>query len=147
MERTRRGFVCCVRGSRVCRRACGELTGPDIAEHADGRDCDADESDESVTVSWTPSPLNDGVISYSIFRNGDEGRRVDARRTYLDTGLSPQTTYVYSVAANCVGGVVSERSVENAASTVTTTDLTPPTVIQTIPAAGAVQASPSATAT
>ena len=54
-----------------------------------------------------------------------------------DTGLAQQTTYVYSVAANCKGGVVSDRSVETEASTVTTVDITRPTVIATSPANGA----------
>ncbi|MGK2963136.1 MAG: Ig-like domain-containing protein, partial [Gemmatimonadaceae bacterium] len=121
--------------------ACGELTGPEspttpsdvVATLA---------SPTSVTLTWTPSPLNDGVISYSIYRNGTKvGETTGTEATYTDTGLSPQTTYVYSVAANCVGGVESKRSVETDASTITTVDVTPPTVIQTIPAAGASQVS------
>ena len=124
--------------------ACGELTGPEspttptnvVATLA---------SPTSVNLSWTPSPLNDGVISYSIYRNGTKvGETAGTETTYTDTGLSPQTTYVYSVAANCVGGVVSERSVETEASTVTTIDITPPTVVQVIPVEGTAQVSPAA---
>lgn len=124
--------------------ACGELTGPEspttpsdvVATLA---------SPTSVTVTWTPSPLNDGVISYSIYRNGTKvGETVGTEARYTDTGLSPQTTYVYSVAANCVSGVVSNRSVETEASTATTVDVTPPTVVLTIPVPGATQVSPAA---
>ncbi len=126
--------------------SCGELTGPEspttptdvVATLA---------SATSVNVSWTPSPLNDGVISYSIYRNGNKvGETVGTEATYTDTGLSPQTTYVYSVAANCIGGVNSARSVETAASTVTTVDITPPTVIAsaTTPPPGSTQVSPGA---
>ena len=128
----------------VTAMACGELTGPEspttpsnvVATLA---------SPTSVNLSWTPSPLNDGVVSYSIYRNGTKvGETVGTEATYTDTGLSPQTTYVYSVAANCVGGVVSERSVETEASTVTTVDITPPTVVQTTPPPGSTQVSPAA---
>ena len=84
----------------VTAMACGELTGPEspttpsnvVATLA---------SATSVNISWTPSPLNDGVVSYSIYRNGTKvGETVGTETTYTDTGLSPQTTYVYSVAAN-----------------------------------------------
>ena len=121
--------------------ACGELTGPEspstptnvVATLA---------SPTSVNLTWTPSPLNDGVISYSIYRNGNKvGETTGTEASYTDTGLSPQTTYVYSVAANCVGGVVSERSVETEASTVTTIDVTAPTIVQVIPVEGATEAS------
>ncbi len=124
--------------------ACGELTGPEspstptdvVATLA---------SPTAVNLSWTPSPLNDGVISYSIYRNGNKvGETTGTETTYTDTGLSPQTTYVYSVAANCVGGVVSERSVETEQSTVTTIDITAPTVVQVIPIEGTTQVSPAA---
>jgi hypothetical protein len=106
--------------------ACGELTGPEspstptnvVATLA---------SATSVTVTWTPSPLNDGVISYSIYRNGQKVGE-SPTTSFTDTGLAQQTTYVYSVAANCKGGVVSDRSAETAQSTVTTVDITPPTV-------------------
>ncbi|MGI9043509.1 MAG: Ig-like domain-containing protein [Gemmatimonadaceae bacterium] len=137
------GFALAV--TLVVAIACGELTGPEspttpsdvVATLA---------SPTSVTVTWTPSPLNDGVISYSVYRNGDTkvGETVGTEARYTDTGLSPQTTYVYSVAANCASGVVSNRSVETEASTVTTVDVTPPTVVLTIPVPGATQVSPVA---
>jgi hypothetical protein len=128
----------------VSAAACGELTGPEspttptdvIATLA---------SPTSVNLTWTPSPLNDGVISYSIYRNGTKvGETVGTEATYTDTGLSPQTTYVYSVASNCVGGVVSDRSVETEQSTVTTIDVTAPTIVQVIPIEGTAQVSPAA---
>lgn len=126
---------------------CGELTGPEspttptdvVATLA---------SATSVTVTWTPSPLNDGVVSYSIFRNGTKVGETDGPvATYTDTGLTPQVTYVYSVAANCKSGIVSARSVETPASTVTTTDVTRPTVISTIPAAGSTHSTRGSTTT
>ena len=125
--------------------ACGELTGPEspttptdvVATLA---------SATSATITWTPSPLNDGVISYFIYRNGTQVGE-STTTTFTDTGLAQQTTYVYSVAANCKGGTVSDRSVETAQSTVTTVDITPPRVLSTIPVNGATGVSRSGTAT
>lgn len=125
--------------------ACGELTGPEspttptnvVATLA---------SATSATISWTPSPLNDGVISYFIYRNGTKVGE-STTTSFTDTGLAQQTTYVYSVAANCKGGTVSDRSVETQQSTVITVDITPPTVAGTSPANGASNISRAATAT
>ncbi len=125
--------------------ACGELTGPkspstptDVAVTL--------ASATSATVTWTPSPLNDGVISYSIFRNGTKVGE-STTTSFTDTGLAQQTTYVYSVAANCKGGIVSDRSAETAQSTVTTVDITPPRVLSTIPVNGATGVSRGGTST
>ncbi len=123
--------------------ACGDLTGPespstptDVVATLSGS--------TSATIRWTPSPLNDGVISYSIFRNGTKvGESTTA--TYNDTGLATQTQYVYSVAANCKSGIVSDRSVETAAATVTTVDITAPTVSSRSPANGATNVAASGT--
>ena len=125
--------------------ACGELTGPEspttptdvVATLA---------SATSATITWTPSPLNDGVISYFIYRNGTQVGE-STTTSFTDTGLAQQTTYVYSVAANCKGGTVSDRSVETAQSTVTTVDITPPRVLSTIPVNGAIGVSRAGTAT
>lgn len=106
--------------------ACGELTGPESPSTPTGVVATL-ASATSATITWTPSPLNDGVISYSVFRNGTRVGE-SATTSYTDTGLAQQTTYVYSVAANCTSGIVSDRSIENEASTVTTVDITPPTV-------------------
>lgn len=125
--------------------ACGELTGPESPSTPTGVIATLT-GPTSATITWTPSPLNDGVISYSVFRNGAKVGE-STTTTYTDTGLSPQTTYVYSIAANCESGIVSDRSVENAASTVTTVDITPPTVIANQPPANFVGVSPAATVT
>ena len=125
--------------------ACGELTGPEspstptnvVATLA---------SATSATITWTPSPLNDGVISYSIYRNGTKVGE-STTTSYTDTGLAQQTTYVYSVAANCKSGVVSDRSAETTQSTVTTVDITPPRVLSTIPVNGATGVSRAGTST
>lgn len=125
--------------------ACGELTGPKSPSTPTGVVATL-ASVTSATITWTPSPLNDGVISYSIYRNGTKvGESVTT--SYTDTGLAQQTTYVYSVAANCKSGVISERSLETAQSTITTVDITPPRVLSTIPVNGATGVSRAGTST
>ena len=124
---------------------CGELTGPESPSTP--TDVVATlVSTSSATVTWTPSPLNDGVISYTIYRNGNEVGE-STTTSFTDTGLAQQTTYVYSVAANCKGGVISDRSAETAQSTITTVDITPPSVASTVPANGASNVSRAGTVT
>jgi methionine-rich copper-binding protein CopC len=125
--------------------ACGELTGP--KSPSTPTDVVATlVSNTSATITWKPSPLNDGVISYTIFRNGNKVGE-STTTSYTDTGLAQNTTYVYSVAANCKGGIVSDPSVETAAATITTIDTTPPRVVSTIPVNGATGVSRAGTAT
>jgi uncharacterized repeat protein (TIGR01451 family) len=52
----------------------------------------------SVTVSWTASTDNVSVAGYRVLRNGAQvGTSVQT--TYTDTGVSPSTTYIYTVVA------------------------------------------------
>jgi hypothetical protein len=125
--------------------ACGELTGPESPSTP--TDVVATLlSASSASVSWTPSPKNDGVISYSIFRNGAKIGE-STTTTFTDTGLAQQTTYVYSVAANCKSGIVSDRSLETTASTITTVDITAPTIVSHQPPTNFNGVSPAATVT
>jgi beta-glucanase (GH16 family)/uncharacterized protein YccT (UPF0319 family) len=61
----------------------------------------------SVAVSWIASTDSVGVTGYNVFRNGTKIGSVAGNFTYLmDTGLSPGTTYTYTVNAfNAAGGV------------------------------------------
>ncbi|MEJ7759788.1 MAG: Ig-like domain-containing protein [Gemmatimonadaceae bacterium] len=125
--------------------ACGELTGPvSPSTPVDVRATLV--SPTSATVTWTPSPQSDGVISYNVFRNGV---RVGESKTtsYTDTGLAPQQTYMYTVSANCTAGVLSGLSLETPAAAVTTVDVTPPRVTAMQPPANATGVSPAATVT
>ncbi|MEO5904907.1 MAG: Ig-like domain-containing protein [Gemmatimonadaceae bacterium] len=125
---------------------CGELTGPTSPSTPTGVTATL-LSATSVRVSWTPSPQNDGVVSYSVFRNGAKVGE-STTTTFTDNGLSPQQTYKYTVAANCTSGLISDQSADTPASTVTTLDVTPPTVIpgSIQPPAGNTSVSPAATA-
>jgi hypothetical protein len=125
--------------------ACGELTGPTSPETPANVTATLGAGNK-VTVSWAPSPQSDGVVSYNVMRNGTKVGE-STTTSYVDTGLSEQTTYKYSVSANCTSGVLSDASAETPASTVTTVDVTPPRVISNIPVNGSTVVSTFATAT
>jgi methionine-rich copper-binding protein CopC len=124
---------------------CGELTGPKSPSTPSNVVATL-VTPTSALITWTPSPLNDGVISYNIFR---DGTRVGQSTTtnFTDVGLPQQVTIKYTVSANCTAGVISDQSPETPEATVTTVDVTPPTVIATNPANGAVGVSRAGTST
>ncbi|MGH9421325.1 MAG: Ig-like domain-containing protein, partial [Thermoanaerobaculia bacterium] len=111
---------------------CGELTGPKSPSTPTGVTATL-VTGNSVLVSWTPSPLNDGVVGYSIYRNGTKVGE-STTTSFTDTGLPQQQVFKYTVAANCTAGIISDQSAESAAATVTTLDITPPRVTSTSPA-------------
>jgi hypothetical protein len=149
MRKRIRGFVSPVLGLALVALAfagCGELTGPKSPSTPLNVTATLLPGGNSVQVSWTPSPQNDGVVSYNIFRNGTKVGE-STSTSYTDTGLAQQLTYKYTVSANCSSGVISDPSPESAAATVTTADLTPPTVISHAPVSNATGVSASATVT
>ncbi|WP_193726579.1 glycosyl hydrolase family 18 protein [Paenibacillus guangzhouensis] len=82
-------------------------------------------SSNALTLSWQPSTDNIGVKNYTVFQNGTS-LGTSTNTSYLVTGLSANSTYVFSVKASDAAGNVSAASNE---VTVTTPapDLTPPT--------------------
>ncbi|HUQ48669.1 MAG TPA: Ig-like domain-containing protein [Gemmatimonadaceae bacterium] len=125
---------------------CGELTGPKSPSTPTNVTATLLPGGVSVRVNWTPSPQNDGVVSYNIFRNGVKVGE-STGNSFTDTGLAPQQNYKYTVSANCTSGVISDASPETAAATVTTLDITPPTVATHQPPTGFQGVSPGATVT
>jgi chitodextrinase len=79
----------------------------------------------SITVTWTASTDNVGVTGYKIYRGGTQVG-TSATPTYTDTGLTPNTSYSYTVAANDAVGNTSAQSSPFATST--TPDNTAPSV-------------------
>jgi hypothetical protein len=69
-----------------------------------------------VSLSWTASTDNVGVAGYRIYRNGSLVATSQAT-SYLDSGLSPQTTYTYAVSAYDAAGNVSALSAPVSATT------------------------------
>lgn len=66
-------------------------------------------SDRQIEISWSPSTDNVGVSGYDIFRDGLSIGSATAT-SYSDGGLEPNTSYVYSVAAQDAAGNASPQS-------------------------------------
>lgn len=63
----------------------------------------------SVSLSWSASTDNVGVVGYEIYRNGAQVG-TSSTTSFTDTGLSPETTYSYTVKAYDLAGNVSVAS-------------------------------------
>jgi chitodextrinase len=64
---------------------------------------------DSATLAWTPSTDDTAVAGYQVFRNDLLVGSI-VQSAYVDGGLAPSTTYVYTVAAFDAAGNVSTRS-------------------------------------
>lgn len=86
-------------------------------------------STSQINLSWSAPADNVGVAGYRIYRDGNQiGTSVEP--SYSDTGLSPSTTYRYTVSAIDAAGNASAQSsaasaTTLAASTATTVTLNP----------------------
>ena len=73
-------------------------------------------SSSQVNLSWSAASDNVGVTGYRVTRNGTMIGTATGT-TYSDTGLAPQTTYTYSVAALDAAGNISAGSAPASATT------------------------------
>ena len=73
-------------------------------------------SSSQINLSWTASTDNVGVTGYKVFRNGTQ-IATPGTTSYQDTGLSPNTTYSYTVAAYDAAGNTSGQSASVSATT------------------------------
>jgi chitodextrinase len=89
-----------------------------------------------ANLSWSASTDNVGVTGYIVRRNGVQVA-TPATTSYADTGLSPATTYSYTVAARDAGGNVSANSASASVTTAVPADTTPPTTPTGLTAAAA----------
>jgi fibronectin type 3 domain-containing protein len=79
-----------------------------------------------IFVTWTPpSGSESEVVGYNVYREGNFVGLVVAT-AFTDTGLSPETTYRYTVSSVDDRGVEGERSEEASATTAAPQDLIPP---------------------
>ena len=77
-------------------------------------------SSTSIELSWSASTDDAGVAGYRVYRDGSEVAYVTGTQ-HADTGLSPSTTYAYTVTAEDAAGNVSAPS----APAVATPDASP----------------------
>lgn len=61
-------------------------------------------------LKWTASTDNVGIAGYKIFRNGNQIGTVTSGTSFRDSGLTPETVYVYSVVAYDAAGNLSNHS-------------------------------------
>ena len=78
-----------------------------------------------ANLSWNASTDNIGVTGYVVRRNGTQVATPGAT-SFVDSGLSPGTTYTYTVAARDAAGNVSPNSTSAIVTTASTADTTPP---------------------
>jgi arylsulfatase A-like enzyme/chitodextrinase len=83
-------------------------------------------SSSQIDLAWNASTDNVAVSGYNIFRDGSFLVTV-AGTTYQDAGLSPDTTYTYTVSALDAAGNESGQS-QPASATTLSIDTTPPTI-------------------
>ncbi|WP_127529929.1 family 14 glycosylhydrolase [Paenibacillus kobensis] len=70
-------------------------------------------TDTTVSLSWTASTDNtggSGLAGYDVYRNGNLVKSGVTAASYTDTGLSPATSYSYTVRAKDIAGNVSAGS-------------------------------------
>jgi hypothetical protein len=73
-------------------------------------------SSSQINLAWTASTDSAGVAGYTIYRNGAEVGTA-ASTSYDDAGLSPDTTYTYTVSAYDAAGNQSAQSTPVSATT------------------------------
>ncbi len=94
-------------------------------------------SPTQVDLTWNASTDNVGVTGYRVFRAGTQIGTTPSPG-FTDTGLTPNTTYSYTVSATDAAGNNSAQSPAVPATTpALPPDTTPPTVSLTAPADGA----------
>src|SRR5438094_4047609 len=84
-------------------------------------------SSSQIKLSWAASSDNVGVSGYRVCRNGTQIPTTSAS-SFANTGLSPSTTYSYTVAAYDAAGNLSTQSSSASATTPAPPDTTPPAV-------------------
>ncbi len=84
-------------------------------------------SSSQINLAWTASTDDFGVTGYKIFRDGTQVG-TSATPSFPDTGLTPSTTYSYTVSAYDAAGNTSNQSTAASATTNAPPDTTPPSI-------------------
>ena len=74
-------------------------------------------SSAQINLEWVSSSDTVGVAGYLVYRGGVEVANVTSSLAYADTGLLPNTTYSYSIAAYDAAGNISVHSASAGATT------------------------------
>ncbi|MDJ0710593.1 MAG: hypothetical protein QNJ14_09395, partial [Woeseiaceae bacterium] len=84
-------------------------------------------SSTQIDLTWTASTDDVGVVAYDVRRDGVVVGSPSGT-SFSDTGLTPNTTYSYTVSARDAAGNTSAESTAAMATTDATPDTTPPSV-------------------
>ncbi len=84
-------------------------------------------TDRAITLTWTAATDNVGVVKYDIYRNGLKISSVTAAGLTDALGLTPSTTYRYTIQAFDGANNASSFSAELAVTTAAPSDVTAPT--------------------
>ncbi len=87
-----------------------------VAPSVPGKPTSSAQTMTSITLNWTASTDNVALVGYRVFRNGALVASPTST-TYTDTGLTPQTSYSYTIAAYDSSGVMSAQSAATPVST------------------------------
>jgi chitodextrinase len=85
-------------------------------------------STSQINLAWTASTDNVGVTGYNVYRAGTLIATLGAVTTFQNTGLSPSTTYSYTVRALDAAANISAPSSSASATTQTPPDTTAPSI-------------------
>jgi chitodextrinase len=95
---------------------------PDISAPSTPTDLTATAvSSSRIHLTWTASTDNVGVSRYRVYRNGAFLTLLGNVTSYQNTGLSPSTTYAYTVQALDAAGNASGQSMPGSATTLAQT--------------------------
>ena len=87
----------------------------------------SDLTDTSVTLAWSGASDDTAVIAYRIFRGDEPIAEVTSETTsYSDTGLTPETVYLFAVQAGDAAGNWSTGGPTADVTTLATPDTAPP---------------------
>lgn len=89
-----------------------------IAPTAPGQPVAGTVTSTSAALTWAASTDNYGVTQYVVYRNGAQAG-VTASAGFTDSGLSPSSTYVYTVVAQDAAGNASSASTARTVTTAT----------------------------
>ena len=113
--------------SRTVNVANGDTQAPSVPT---GLKATADAANK-VTVSWNASTDNVAVIGYTVLRNGTP-ISTSATGSYVDTGVSPNTSYAYQVKAYDAAGNSSAATASASIKTPAATDAQAPSTPQNL---------------
>lgn len=101
-----------------------DTTAPSVPTALTGSALDSN----TVSLSWTASTDNVGVLGYKVFRNGTQIGTATTGTSYTDNTAVGATTYSYTVSAYDAANNVSAVSVAKSITTPTPVDTQAPTV-------------------